>query len=85
MTGTNFVIIIPDIQMNMIGLEKDKLVEESYLQLSSKTLDVWLALQWILTFQNSSLPTKTALKSNKVTRASEASSDLFCEVRSAEK
>ena len=41
MTGTNFVIIIPDIQMNMIGLEKDKLVaEESYLQLSSKTLDV---------------------------------------------
>ena len=77
MTGTNFVIIIPDIQMNMIGLEKDKLVEESYLQLSSKTLDVWLALQWILTFQNSSLPTKTALKSNKVTRASEASSDLF--------
>ena len=77
MTGTNFVIIIPDIQMNMIGLEKDKLVEESYLQLSSKTLDVWLALQWILTFQNSSLPTKTALKSNKVTRASEASYDLF--------
>ena len=40
MTGTNFVIIIPDIQMNMIGLEKDKLVEESYLQLSSKTSDV---------------------------------------------